>query len=329
MKTIHRCLCLAVLFTLIGVTAWAGPKQKIIFDCDLAGDIDDAFALGLVLASPEFEVLGVVMDHGDTAGRSRVACRLLHELGLEKIPVIVGRPTAGIVGEQQGVAGPSAQFAWAKEFDRLKPNTRNAADFIIENLRKYPNEVILFTVGPVCNIQDVLKKDPEALKLAKRVVSMFGSFYMGYDSGPVPAAEWNVRADAEAAKVFVAGGAKPVFAGLDVTTFVTLNAEQRTRLRERKSPLTDALGDLYTLWRNESYARPDPTMFDAVAVGMVLWPELFTTRKAHVKVIDGGWTVLDESQTPNCEIGMTIQKDEFLRRMMDRLLQQDLRRAPK
>ena len=46
----------------------------------------------------------------------------------------------------------------------------------------------LFTVGPVCNIQDVLRKDPGALKLAKRVVSMFGSFYMGYDAGPRPAA---------------------------------------------------------------------------------------------------------------------------------------------
>jgi purine nucleosidase len=326
MNPAHR-LCLSALLTLVCVTAWASPKQKIIFDCDLAGDIDDAFALGLVLASPEFEVLGVVMDHGDTAGRARVACRLLYELGLDKIPVIVGRATPGIVGEQQGMAGPSHQFVWAKEFDRVKPSDRNAADFIIENLRKYPNEVILFTVGPVCNIQDVLKQDPGALKSAKRVVSMFGSFYMGYDTGPVPAAEWNVRADVTAAKVFVTGGANPVFAGLDVTTFVTLNAEQRTRLRERKSPLTDALSELYTHWRSEPYSRPDPTMFDAVAVGMVLWPELFTTRKAHVKVIDGGYTVLDESQVPNCEIGMTIQKDEFIRRMMERLLQQNLRRA--
>lgn len=327
MKTTRRGLCIILCFLLTGFTAGAGPRQKVIFDCDLAGDIDDAFALGLVLSGPEFEVLGVVMDHGDTTGRARVACRMLSELGLENIPVIVGRPTAGIVGEQQGVAGPSAQFAWATNFDRIKPSERNAADFIIETLRKYPKEVILFTVGPVCNIQAVQKQDPEALKLAKRVVSMFGSFYMGYDTGPVPAAEWNVRADVGAAKSFVTGGLNPTFAGLDVTTFVTLNAEQRARLRDRKSPLTDALTELYTLWRGEGYSRPDPTMFDGVAVGMVLWPELFTTRKAHVKVIDGGWTVLDESQPPNCEIGMTIQKDEFLRRMMERLLQQDLRRG--
>ena len=95
---------------------------------------------------------------------------------------------------------------------------------------------------------------------------------------------------------------------------------------QRESPLTDALSALYTLWRYEDYAMPDPTMFDAVAVGMVLWPELFTTRKAFVKVTDEGYTVIDESKDPNCEIGMTINKDEFLRRMMERLLKQNLMR---
>jgi purine nucleosidase len=325
LKTLRQHFSLAILLWLICISAGAAPKQKIIFDCDLAGDIDDAFALGLVLSSPELDVLGVVMDHGDTSGRAKVACRLLYELGREDIPVIVGRPTPSIVGEQKEIAPPSQQFAWAKDFDRLKPRNLDAADFIIETLKKNPQEVVLITVGPVCNIQDVLKKDPDALRSAKRVVSMFGSFYMGYETGPVPSAEWNVRADVEAAKFFAAT-AHPVYAGLDITTFVKLNAEQRERLKERKSPLTDSLTDLYTLWRKEDWARPDPTLFDAVAVGMVLWPDLFTTRKAHVKVIDGGWTVIDESQPPNCEIGMTIQKDEFIHRLMDRLLKQDLRR---
>lgn len=309
-------------------TAAGAEKQKIIFDCDLAGDIDDAFALSLVLTSPEFEVLGVAMEHGNTAGRARVACRLLYELGQDQIPVFVGRATPTIVGEGTDIAPDANQFKWGQGFDKLKPSTEPAADFILENLHKFPHEVILFTVGPVCNIQDVLKKDPDALKLAKRVVSMFGSFYMGYDTGPVPSAEWNVRVDVDASRAFCNSGAKLLFAGLDVTTFVKLDQSQRDRLAARKSPMTDDLVALYSLWRGEGYARPDPTLFDAVAVGMVLWPELFTTRKAHVKVIDGGYTVLDESKEPNCEIGMTIQKDEFIRRLMDRLLKQDFARRP-
>jgi inosine-uridine nucleoside N-ribohydrolase len=315
--TLSACLCFS---------AAAAEKQKIIFDCDLAGDVDDAFAVALVLASPEFEVLGLVMDHGNTAGRAKVACRLLYELGLEHIPVAVGRLTPGIVGESTGVSGDSHQFIWGQGFERIKPIDQPGADFIISKLRQHPNEVILFTVGPVCNIQDVIRKDPEALKLAKKVVSMFGSFYMGYDTGPVPSPEWNVRADVGAARAFCASGASMVFAGLDTTTFVKLDEAQRARLLYRKSPLTDALCGLYSLWRFEGYAKADPTLFDAVAVGMVLWPELFTTRKAHVKVLDGGYTVLDESKEPNCEIGMTINKEEFIQRMMERLLKQNLMR---
>ena len=317
-------------FILLIVQLFAGfvfaEKQKIIFDCDLAGDVDDAYAVALVLASPEFDVLGLVMDHGHTPGRAKVACRMLWETGRTDIPVIVGRHTPGIVGEQTEPAGPSNQFVWADGFDKLKPSKENAADFIIRNLRKFPNEVILFTVGPVPNIQDVIKKDPEALKLAKKVVSMFGSFYMGYGGGPIPSAEWNVRGDIQSSKMFVNSGADILFAGLDITTLVKLNEKNRMRLLMRQSPLTNALCSLYTLWSYESYAQPDPTLFDVVAVGLVLWPELFSTRKAHVQVDDRGYTVLNESKEANCEIGMTINMDEFIRRTMDRYLKQNLHR---
>jgi inosine-uridine nucleoside N-ribohydrolase len=251
---------------------------------------------------------------------------MLYETGREDIPVLVGRHTPSVIGVDMQPAGPSNQFMWAEGFEKKKPSSENAADFIVRILRKYPGEVILFTVGPLPNIKDVLDRDPGVLKLAKRVVSMFGSFYMGYGTGPVPDAEWNVRADVESAKRFVAAGANPVFAGLDVTTFVQLGADERLKLNMRNSPLTDALCGLYTLWQYESYAQRDPTLFDVVAVAMVLWPDLFTTRKAHVSVVDGGYTVIDESKEPNCEIGMTVNKQELIRRSMERYLRQNLGR---
>jgi purine nucleosidase len=317
-----------VLFSILLITQllYSADKQKIIFDCDLGGDIDDAFAMALILTSPEFEVLGFVMDHGNTPKRARVACRMLYECGLEHIPVVVGRHTAGVVGEDTELAGDSHQFAWAEGFDKVKPIKQSAADFIIENLRKYPNEIILFTVGPVPNIRDVIEKDPTALKLAKRVVSMFGSFYMGYATGSKPIPEWNVRADIGSSKMFVNAGVNPLFAGLDITTFVKLNEENRMRLLYRNSPLTDALCGLYTLWRFEEYAYPNCTIYDGVAVGIILWPDLFTTKKVHVTVDDSGYTMIDDTKEPNCEIGVTIDAEEFINRMMKRLLKQNFMR---
>jgi purine nucleosidase len=321
-----KIICALLSILVIAPASHAAEKQKIIFDCDLGGDIDDAFAMALLLTSPEFQVLGFVMDHGNTPKRARVACRMLYECGLENIPVVVGRDTPAIVGEQTELAGDSYQFAWAEGFDKVKPLAQNAADFIIDNLKKFPNEIILFTVGPVPNMRDVIEKDPDALKLAKRVVSMFGSYYMGYATGSKPIPEWNVRADIGSAKMFVNSGANLLFAGLDITTFVKLNEDNRTRLLYRNSPLTDALCGLYTLWRYESYASPNCTMYDGVAVGMVLWPELFTTKKVHVTVDDHGNTLIDENKMPNCEIGVTIDADEFINRLMKRLLTQNFMR---
>ncbi len=308
---------LIIFLYFISLNLSSQEKQKIIFDCDLGGDIDDAFAVALILASPEFEVLGFVMDQGDTPKRAQVACKMLYETGMHDIPVVVGRKTNDYF---------TSQFHWAEGFETVKPVNKNAAEFIIENLRKFPNEIILFTVGPVPNIMDVLKIDPDALKLAKHVYSMFGSYYMGYDTGPIPSAEWNVRGDEEAARMLAASGANITYAGLDVTTYVNLNEGYRNKLLMRQSPLTNALSALYTLWRYESYAHPDPVLHDVVAVGMLLWPELYTTRKAYVKVIEGGYTVIDESKEPNCEIGMSIKKEEFLNRVMEGLLTQNLSR---
>jgi len=95
----------------------------------------------------------------------------------------------------------------------------------------------------------------------------------------------------------------------------------------RQSPLTNALCGLYSLWLYESFAQPDPTLYDAVAVGFVLWPDLFTSRKSHVRVDDSGYTLSDDSKEPNAEILMTINKEEFLKRIMERYVKQNLGRS--
>ena len=288
----------------------AAEKQKVIFDCDLGDDIDDAFALAMVIAAEEFDVLGICMDYGNTPERAKIACRMLYETGKDEIPVYVGRKT----NEHY-----SKQFNWGRGFEALQPQEKPAADFIIETLNAQPGKVILFTVGPVPTMMDIIKKDKNALKNAKHIYSMYGSFYMGYGAGPMIDAEWNVRADEEASKIFSACGAKITYAGLDVTTFIKWEKEYREKLTMRQSPLTNGLTGLYTLWEQET-----PTLYDCVAVGMALWPELFTMRPAHVKVIDGGYTVIDESKEPNCHVGMQIRKDEFLKRLLNLYLTQNL-----
>lgn len=337
-------LCILVIFPT--VTSAAGQRQKVILDTDLGSDLDDAFAVALVLTSPEFEVLGITMDHGLTQKRAQIACRMLYEVGMENIPVAVGRQTPLQIGKDKELDRYWGQYHWSEGFTKVKPIETPAADFIIQMLRKYPHEVILFTIGPVPNIGDVIRKDPEALKLAKHIYAMYGSFYRGYDNKgmltpsapglrkewtvmPVPSAEYNVAMDVESSKLFSASGAQITYAPLDITTFIVMDEKDQQKIWMRHSPLTDALSGLYALWSadfDDLFGQATWVIYDCVAIGMALWPDLFTTRPAHVRVIDGGFTVIDESKPPNSEIGVTINKDLFLKRVLQRWVYQNLGR---
>lgn len=308
------------LLVLLSAQLLMGQKHQIIFDCDLGDDIDDAYALALLVASKDVDLLGITTTFGRTEDRAVLACKMLYDFGLDqKIPVFAGRNTSEWNERANWYAD---QFYWSEGFDKVKPKQKAAADFIIESLRKKPGEITLIAVGPLTNLHDVYVKDPEALKLAKKIVLMFGSFYAGYDNGPTIMSEWNVKCDIPAAQKVIASGIHPVCAGLDITSFVKYNKASRERLFYRQSPLTNTLTGLQNLWNYEA----DPTLFDAVAVGMVLWPELFQIKELNFTVDKEGYTLLQNGLEPNASIGVSIQKNEFLKRMTEVFMHQNLGR---
>jgi inosine-uridine nucleoside N-ribohydrolase len=225
------------------------------------------------------------------------------------------------------------QFYWAKgfkpkespEFNNqyrqaiglppLKTKGPDATEFIRSQLKKYPGEVIIFSVGPVTNLAPLGAE----LQKAKAIYAMFGSFKIGYDGSTKIDAEWNVTCDIPAAKSFVQSGANIIYAGLDVTAMVKLSAENRLKLLMRQSPLTSAMQGLYVLWGQET-----PTLFDPVAIGMEAHPELFTTEKVHVYVDEKGFTRIDPSKQANATIGTTIKSAEFIKILMHNYLYQNL-----
>ena len=314
-------------FTLLFLfTASIAQKQKIIFDCDLGGDIDDAFAVALLLTSQdEFDILGFCMDHGNTSGRGSVACKMLYETGFENIPVFIGQQTSVIVAGKTETSNSEAQFLWSEGFDKLQPQKKSAVDFMTESLNKYPGEIILFTVGPVDNIGEMLNNDPGILKKAKKVVSMFGSVKVGYGGG-APCPEYNVYANIEASKKLMNSGANLFFAPLDITDCVILPDKYLQAIAMRQTPLTNALSALYSLWYRQADWATTPKMFDGVAVGMALWPDLVETTPAFLSVDEKGNTRIDANKAPNCVYGSKIKTDAFLDKMCRRIVMQNFRR---
>ena len=84
----------AILFALLTGSGGAAQTQKpayasstsekIIIDTDIGDDIDDAFAVGLALKSPELEILGMSTTFGDTEARAKILDRMLGEAGRDR-----------------------------------------------------------------------------------------------------------------------------------------------------------------------------------------------------------------------------------------------------
>ncbi|RBG44980.1 nucleoside hydrolase, partial [Xanthomonas oryzae pv. oryzae] len=71
--------------------------EKVMVSTDIGDDIDDAFALGLLLRSPQLQVLGIASAWGDTTLRAQLLQRLLQQVGRSEIPLAVGARTTSSI----------------------------------------------------------------------------------------------------------------------------------------------------------------------------------------------------------------------------------------
>src|SRR5262249_13061822 len=175
MRTLRIVLILLVCSTL-GSPRTVAPQDriKLILDTDIGDDIDDAWALGFVISHRAFAPLGITITHGNTPERAKIACKLLHLTRNDDIPVFIGRRTNDKVFQQ---------YSWAEDFTAKQFEKQSAADFIVQTVKRYPGQVILIAIGPLQNIADALRKEPNLGKYVRRVVFMSGCVY-GTASNP-------------------------------------------------------------------------------------------------------------------------------------------------
>ncbi len=314
-STILACF-LAWLLAAGCVGAFA-QQQKVIIDTDIGDDIDDVFAVGLALSSPELKILGVNSAWGDTELRSRMLDRLLCETGRSDIPIHTGVKTAAKSALSQAV--------WAKA--GAEHTHGYAVDFLLDQIRRNPGEITLIAIGPLTNIGAAIDRDPATFKKLKRVVMMGGSVRRGYDefgliaAKPGPEAEYNIAMDPAAAQKLVQSGVPIYMMPLD-STQLKFDEVKRAMLATVSTPLTDSLQVLIAEWQREAH-QTTPTIFDAVAVAYALQPDLCPTTPLHIEVDDKGFT-RESSGTPNVNVCLSSDSDRFFQFFMPRLLEQKL-----
>src|SRR5512146_330115 len=118
----------AFVLLLCTTLAVAANITNIILDTDIGDDIDDAYALGLALSSPELEILGVTTAYDATDLRAKLVSRMLYETGRDDIPVVAGIRTGN---------DRFAQYAWAESFRHAQVRQQNVVDFYLEQINRY------------------------------------------------------------------------------------------------------------------------------------------------------------------------------------------------
>ena len=286
-------LCFASVFA-------CGQAQKVIIDTDIGDDVDDAFALALAVRSPELQVLGITTTFGETDVRAKIVDRFLGEVGQSDLPVMAGK-AAGKTPMSQRRYADSGHFAKGAHGD--------AAEFILQQIGKYPGEITLIAIGPLMNVGEVIDRDAAAFRKLKRVVIMGGSVRRGYgDFGYnehfPPSPEWNILNDVKSAQKLFASGVPLYVMPLD-STQLKLDEVKRAFLFTRGTAVTDQLAILYHLWAQET-----PTLFDPMTLAFVLKPELCPVTPLHIRVDEQGYT-REESGTPNAQVCLSSNPEDF------------------
>jgi len=279
--------------------AEAPAKIPIILDTDIGTDIDDAFALALIINSPEFELLGVTTVSGNTAARARIAAKMLWEAGgkWRQVPVV-----AGVPGPKQNIS----QAPWANDFIGPQILKESAVDFMRGQILRHPGQITLIAIGELTNVAALIKTDPLAAKEIKRIALMGGSIARGYEPNSQPDAEWNIKSNPAAAKVVFSSGIPIIMAPLDVTAMLRLDATARERIFHQNTPVTNSLAALYHLWKGET-----PTLFDPMAVALVLDPTLCQTRDLAIEVDEIGHTHIANNKPANATVGLSTNSSKF------------------
>jgi len=299
--------------------ARAGKKIPVVFDTDVGGDIDDTWALAMLLKSPELDVKLVTSDSGNDTYRARILAKMLEVAGRTDIPVGIGcRP-----GDKKG-----RQSAWLGDYDLARyPGTvhRDGVGAIIDTIRASRDPITLVAIGPVPNLAEVLRRAPDVARRA-RFVGMHGSVRRGYGGSEEISAEYNVRACPEGLQAVFAAPWEVSVTPLDTCGIVHLEGAKYQKILRCNDPVVEALVANYRAWCAARGGKgvPDPdqrssTLFDTVAVYMAFSENLLGMETLPLRVTDDGFTKIDPAARPvRCATqwkDLPAFEDELVRRL--------------
>jgi len=228
------------------------------------------------------------------------------------------RHAANIHGES-GMYGPNIP----------EPDIEPAPQHGVDMLMNSDGDITIVPMGPLTNIATAIRREPAILPRIKAISLMGGAIGVG---NRMPAAEFNIWADPEAAAIVFECGRPLTMSPLEVTHQALATGEVLDRLRAANRPVASFAADLLTFfgdtYRNV-FGFPAPPVHDPCAVAAVIDPDIFQAHTIRVEIeTEGEWTsgrtVCDIygvlGKEPNVRVGYALDVPRFWEMLISTIL---------
>jgi purine nucleosidase len=275
----------------------------MLIDTDTASD--DAVALIMALRHPDVRVVAITVVSGNVP-LSQGLVNALYTVKIcdANVPVFAGcdRPLTREPAHAEWFHGRDGLGDMNYPPASQKSESLHAADAMIKLIRSNPG-IVLMTLGPLTNVAEALRRDPEIAGFVRRCVVMGGNPCC--EGNVTPAAEYNIWCDPEAAQIVFRSGMPIELVGWQLCRGeAALNEQDIQHVRSIDTELADFTIDCnrvamkaYERQTGEiGIALPDP-----VAMAVALEPEeIVVEQSKHVVEIETvseltrGMTVVDK-----------------------------------
>jgi inosine-uridine nucleoside N-ribohydrolase len=282
------------LFALLLVAAAASAQGPILIDTDAGSD--DFMAVALLLSHPNIAIDAITVVNGTAhvdAGARNMG-RLLDLAGRKQVAVFAGRSTP-----MRGVNAFPAE--WRKIADDLPgvplprasrpPETKHAADYLVERLKNGQTPLQILALGPLTNIAEAIERDRSIVRNISEIVLMGGAVKApgNLQDGGVfhtknSTAEWNIFIDPLAASIVFRSGVAIRLIALDATNKVPIDARF---LREFESKARGPLGRVVAGVLKADHETIDAGLFyawDPLAAAALLRPGIVKIAAMHIDI---------------------------------------------
>ena len=298
-------------------------KRIAILDTDIGSDIDDTWALGMLINSPKLDTRLVLCGTGDVRYRAALTGKLLTCWDRTDIEVGLGiaKPVRSLGNGQEGWLG-----GFQPENTACKVREDGIARAI--ELIDAADQVTLIAIGPMTDIAAILLRRPDlAPKCDLR--AMAGSIRKNFFNRDGQIAEYNIREDIPAAQaVFSAPWRSFQIAPLDTCGMLQLTGENYRKIEGSDLPVPRAILENFRIWnetlRMDFFRRKvSSILYDTEAVYLAFDSAFLKMEPMRLQVDDGGFLRPCRNAGEILVASEWLDLDAFYDVLIQRLLRQE------